>query len=171
MYPHRDHRLTDSLWKLICQVPLQAHYVGIWKPNAFSTVPLALWTILNYERKVGLVAIETVVGDTKKLSNQVHEFLRNDSDSTPVLTVQNRLYFENTDEPVPPIETTIKPFLDSLTEQAVTEAALSGVDYVGSEHLLLAIISTADANLTSILSHHKLTHEAAVKAIGDLLAS
>ena len=170
MYPHRDFPLIDSLQKLVPQVPLHAHNFGIWNSTDSSTAALALWAILNFELKLGLAAIESLVGDTSELSNQVRELLRNYSSSDPVVMLENQLYFENTDEPVPPIATSMKPFLDSLIFQAVNESVSSGVNYVGSEHLLLAIISTADTKLSSVLSRHELTHEAVARTIGDLLA-
>jgi len=56
-----------------------------------------------------------------------------------------------------------------LVEWSRQEAAALRYDYIGTEHLLLAIIRTADASLSSILADSGVTYEVAQNAILKLL--
>jgi Clp amino terminal domain, pathogenicity island component len=58
-----------------------------------------------------------------------------------------------------------------LVERGKREAATLGNDWVGTELLLLAIIQTADASLSSILAGAGVSVEAARRAIHKVLYS
>jgi ATP-dependent Clp protease ATP-binding subunit ClpC len=58
-----------------------------------------------------------------------------------------------------------------LVERGKQEAAVLGHDYVGTEHLLLAIIRTNDSSLSPVLAHSGITYGAARHAVRKVLCS
>ena len=53
--------------------------------------------------------------------------------------------------------------------QAGHEASELGHDYVGSEHLVLAVVRSADPSLAALLQQHGIGHEAVKEAVVKLL--
>lgn len=161
---------TDSVRRIAQQIPLRAHERGLWSVDAFSIIPLALWTLVQGEKKVGLVALDTLGVDLEALVRGLDSLLNKDSAANPIaVNERNVLVFKSTGQPVPPIVRTADSLLDPLLSRAEEESRALKHDWVGTEHLLLAIISTADAELSSLLQRHGVIYESIQETILELL--
>jgi len=59
--------------------------------------------------------------------------------------------------------------LEPLLTQAERESLELGHNYVGSEHLVLAIARTDDPPLSTLLQQHSISHSRTKQAVVDLL--
>jgi ATP-dependent Clp protease ATP-binding subunit ClpA len=142
-----------------------------WIPEVTEqTVPaLALWSILRWERKVGMLALEQMGTGIDALARDVGQALDASCEE-----VQRSL------EP-PKLQTLPSgqrgyvfdfcPRLEPLFASAEHEAIGLGHNWVGSEHLLLATIQLADTKLRGVLERHGVTSVGVRRAVLDLLRS
>jgi ATP-dependent Clp protease ATP-binding subunit ClpA len=130
-----------------------------------QTVPmLALWSLLHWERKVGLVALERMGVALDALARDVDRVLIAACDEARHVIPKA----------LPPGQKVILVDFQSpsqLLAAAEREAAKLGHEYVGSEHLLLATIAQACSRLRAVLEKHAVTHDRTREAILGLLRS
>jgi len=75
--------------------------------------------------------------------------------------------FTRTGEPHQPVY--FQAALEPLLQRAELEARELGHNYVGSEHLVLAIVGTADPSLSALVKQHGVHYEAVKEAILRIL--
>jgi hypothetical protein len=168
-----NRRLTDSAQRILKQMPARAidRGLGIRVPDEAAIVMLALWSVLNWERKIGRVALEESAGNRfdliqaldRLLAEQALELLelavtRDDQGRVVVLTPGQPHVGWDSDN-----------LLEPLLRQAEREAKELGHNYVGSEHLVLAIVKLADPALRTVLEAHGVTYERVRETVVRLL--
>jgi ATP-dependent Clp protease ATP-binding subunit ClpA len=122
-----------------------------------TVVMMALWTFLRWERKVGLMALEAAKVDVSALTRDLDVMLDRKRDEKPGLVQQpHALISVKTQQLIAPIDTGV--LLEPLVEQARKEAKELGHAWVGTEHLLLAIITSADRELAGLLGRHQVSY-------------
>jgi hypothetical protein len=108
---------------------------------------LLLWTILQWEKKVAIAALEQMGVNRWKLAQDLDHFLR---------------IHHSTDSVTYPLET--------VRQWASQQATFLGTDWKGTEHLLLAAIAFAGPKFRSFLATEGIDYEPAKKAILTILA-
>lgn len=116
----------------------------------------ALWSVLRWERKVGLVALDRIGVDTDALARDVDREL-----------LKLRTLSSGHCSLVMDIETSIIPLLAAAEHEALE----LGHNWVGSEHLLLAIVRLADPSLCEVLERHRIVYNEVRLMVLDLLHS
>jgi ATP-dependent Clp protease ATP-binding subunit ClpA len=166
--PPRRHRpFTSSAKQIIDQFAQRAYCRGIFDFED-TIVPLALWTLIRWERKVGLAALETMGVDLHRVADKLDELLTRVADERPVVARNGFVVFADNGERV-----NLDPAaaMQSLLDRAQLEARKLNHEYVGSEHLLLAIITLADSRLSQILGEELVTYDCTRETILELLGS
>src|SRR5262249_12847121 len=153
-----QRRITDSAQRILKQIPSRASDRGLHVVDGVSIVMLALWSVLLWERKVGLIALERSGADRFDLVRGLERLLEEKAAEHPVaydtqrgvlVLVKTGLLYDGSD---------FEALLDPLLRQAEHEANELGHNYVGSEHLVLAIVHRADPTLTALLQQHGILH-------------
>lgn len=159
---------TDQASRIVMQLRDRALHRGIYPVlEGPSLNALALWTIVRSERRVGLVALETLRVGLDELAQDLVDVFREHREANPLAERNGALIFQRTGQPVPPIN--YEALLDPFLRRAEQEARTIGHNYVGSEHLVLAVISSADSRLSTLMRSHGITHERVKQAILKLL--
>ena len=128
------------------------------------TESLALLTLLRSEINVAQAALKEMQVDSEGLGRRLDRLL-NRCDR-----VNYRSQEQVADDLAHSYQEVAATIWD-LVERGKREAGTLGNDWVGTEHLLLAIIQTADACLSSILAGAGVSLEAARRAIHKVLYS
>jgi hypothetical protein len=135
-----------------------------------QTVPmLALWSILRWERKVGLVALERIGVEVDALAHDVDRTLG--AACAEFRRVNGPPRLQTLPSGQQGIVVDFRAPLAPLLDAAEHEALGLGHTWVGSEHLLLAIIRVADARLQEVLGRHGVAYELVRQAVLDVLRS
>jgi ATP-dependent Clp protease ATP-binding subunit ClpA len=160
---------TDSAQRILKQIPSRASDRGLHVVDSSSIVTMALWSLLLWERKVGRVALERLDVDPFDLARDVDRLLDKKAKEHPVAYDRQtrQLVLTKTGELYQRWD--FHALLEPLLQQAEHEALALGHNYVGSEHLLLAIIELADPALAAILSEHTIDHDRVRQAVLALL--
>ena len=134
-----------------------------------ETVPmLCLWTLLRWERKVGLVVLDKIGVDLNPLAHDIDEAL--DAACADVLEQTGPRKFQTLGSEHYIVIDERKPLMPLLAA-AEHESIGLGHNWVGSEHLLLAIIKLANPRLRSVLERYHVEYEAVRQAIVHILAN
>jgi hypothetical protein len=159
---------TSSAIDIVEQLWPRAADRGMSTEVTEQTVPmLALWAILRWERKVGLVALERMGVEVDALARDVERALnaacaeirrQNGPPRLQTLPDGRRAVVVDYQAPLAP-----------LLEAAEHEALGLGHNWVGTEHLLLAILRLADVRLGEVLGRHRVGYGGARQAVLDLL--
>ncbi len=130
---------------------------------------LALLSVVLWERKVGLVALERSGADRFDLVRGLDRLLEEKASEHPVAYDKQRgvLVLVTTDRPYDGWD--FEALLEPLLRQAEHEANELGHNYVGSEHLVLAIMHLADPALRTLLQQHGVSHKQVKEAVISLL--
>jgi ATP-dependent Clp protease ATP-binding subunit ClpA len=152
LMPFRQKFTTCAL-HIIQQVPYRRldRSMGL---TAASCAPLLLWTILRWERKIGLVAVEQAGIDLHALEKAVDGALRDLARERPGRGIDDA-----------GVEA-----LRGLVDEANQEAAALQHDWIGSEHLLLALLSRDRTRGLPWLATFNLEYRAVRTAIQAFLA-
>jgi len=134
------------------------------------TVPmLALWAVLRWERKVGLVALERTGVEVDALASDIDRALaaacaefRRVIGPPPLQTLPSGQRGIVVDFHAP-----LAPLLDAAEHEALG----LGHNWVGSEHLVLAVIRVADCRLREVLDRHRVGYESMQQAVLNVLRS
>jgi hypothetical protein len=146
--------LTDAAQRILKQVPDRADDCGLEVVDDTTIVMMALWSLLLGGRKVGRGALEQMGVDRFDLARELGGLLDQKGDETPVAYDPKRqqLWLVKTGEPYRGWD--FEGLLEPLLREAEHEALGLGHKYVGSEHLLLAIVRLADPALSELLRRH-----------------
>jgi ATP-dependent Clp protease ATP-binding subunit ClpC len=126
------------------------------------TESMTLLTMIRSEANVAQSALKDMKVDLVSLEQRLERLLEE----------PHRLVFrsqEQVDEDLAHSYQEASATIWDLVERGKQEAATLRHDYVGTEHLLLAIIRTADASLSPILAHSGVTYEMSRAAILNIL--
>jgi hypothetical protein len=189
-------RCVRGLVQLVEQVPFRLAARPSLVPNESSVDALSLWTLLRWERTFLLRALEDMDVDVCALAYDVDELLdemcrpagdhptaASDGQSENHFLVweeygptfpagrtgQSPSYFPAAPNPSLVVQADLRRHMAALLDRAGRESRAMQHGFLGTEHLLLAILSGADARLSSILSSHGVTHERVKAAVMDLL--
>ncbi len=155
---------VKGLIQVLAQVPSRLAARSPLGLTDSSVAALVLWTLLRWERTFLLVALEDMWVDMWGLTRDVDVLLEEEkaraapsqSEATPSAASTGR-------------QADLDRHLEALLDRATREAEALGHDYLGTEHLLLAIIAGADSHLSSVLLRHDITHERLKHAVVELL--
>jgi len=125
---------------------------------------MTLLTMLRSEINVAQAGLEEMEVDLRGLEKRLDRLL--DRCDRVVFQCQ-----EQVDEDLAHSRQEASATIRDLVERGKKEAAALRHDYVGTEHLLLAIIRTGDASLSSVLADSGITWEVAQNAILKVLYS
>ena len=172
MRPLYDDKLsargvTDSAQRILNLIPMRSGDRGLHVVDEDSFVMLALWSLLRWERKVGLVALECLRVGLEALSRRLDQLLTAKADEHPVAASPSGIVLLKTGEPYEHWD--FHKVLEPLLREAEDEALAMKHDYVGSEHLLLAVIKLARTDLAQVLESHSVTCDRVRATILDIL--
>jgi ATP-dependent Clp protease ATP-binding subunit ClpA len=165
----RQRRITDSAQNILKQIPSRAAERGLHVVDGASIVILALWSLLLWERKVGLRALEESGADRFDLVHGLDRLLEEKASDHPVAFDNQRAVFVLVKTDLPLTGWDFKALLEPLLRQAEHEANELGHDHVGSEHLVLAILVLADPTLRPLLQQHGISHKQVKQKVISLL--
>jgi Clp amino terminal domain, pathogenicity island component len=171
--------VTDSAQHILNQIPFRAsdRGLGLYVADHTSTVMLALWSVLLWERKLGLCALEKAGGNRFDLIRGLDRLLQLHASELPYAydmkqavdcdDRQCRRVVPKPDNPF--LGWHSEDLLEPLLRQAQHEAKDLGHDYIGSEHLVLAIVKLADPMLSTLLREGGVRYEQVREAVVALL--
>jgi len=158
-------RCVNGLIQLLEQVPFRLAARPPLNLSDSSVAGLVLWTLLRWERTFLLIALEDMGVDMWGLTCDVDALLN--EEKTKPLSAE-----AEPDPPLaafPPTQSDLDRFLEDWLDRAELEALALRHEYLGTEHVLLAIVAGADPRLASVLSSHNVTHENVKRAVVELL--
>lgn len=161
--------LSDAARRILNHIPSRAMDRGLYVVDGEAIVTLTLWSLLCWERKLGLTALERTGVDRFALARGVDGLLSVMEERESVVFDQRlkTAVVVRTGEPFKGWE--FGPLIEPLLLHAEQEAAGLGNNWIGSEHLLLAILRTADASLKTLLKHHAADYGRVKAAVSALL--
>jgi ATP-dependent Clp protease ATP-binding subunit ClpA len=164
-----QRRITDEARRILEQIPSRAFDRGLHVVDSASIAMLALWSVLLWERKVGLVALEQSGVDRFDLVRGMDRLLKGKASEHPVVYDKRRgvLVLADTHQPYDGWD--FEDLFEPLLRQAEHESKELGHNYVGSEHLVLAIVRLADPELRALLQQHGVSHKTITETVVSLL--
>jgi ATP-dependent Clp protease ATP-binding subunit ClpA len=161
-------RITDPARRVLQQASERAADRGLHVLDGPIFSALVLWTLLRWERKVGLVAIEHTGANLVDLAQDVDALLSEYQESCAVaIDPDGRLVMQKSGIPAPNVD--YGALRKRLLKQAQLEAQELGHDWIGTEHLVLAIARSAEAPLAELLATHSITHERTKSSVQEVL--
>lgn len=158
-------RCVEGLIRVIEQVPFRLAARSPMDLSDSSVAVLVLWTLLRWERTFLLVALEDMGVDMWGLTRDVDELLKQEQAKAAGDEAQRPLPGTSPPNQLPELDR----YLDALLGRAELQAIALEHEYLGTEHLLLAIIAGGDARLSSVLARHNITHANVERAVVELL--
>jgi hypothetical protein len=123
-----------------------------------QTVPmLALWSVLRWERKVGLVALERMGVEVDALAHDVDRALG--AACAEFRRVNGPPRLQTLPSGQQGVVVDFRAPLAPLLDAAEHEALGLGHAWVGSEHLVLGIIRVADARLQEVFDRDRVAYD------------
>ncbi len=162
-----ERHVADSAQKILLLTRARSGDRGLHVVDPDSFVMLALWSLVRWERKVGLLALERMAVDLDNLTRDLNHLLDQKATEDPVSALGGSLVLKSTRQPYEGWE--FHAVLEPLLAQAEHEAHALGHKYVGSEHLLLAMLTLADPSLGGLLQSYAVTHERVKQTVLSLL--
>jgi ATP-dependent Clp protease ATP-binding subunit ClpA len=164
-----QRRITDEARCTLEQIPSRANDRGLHVVDGASIVMMALWSVLLWERKVGLVALEQAGVDRFDLVRGMDRLLEEKASEHTIVydKQQGVLLLADTRRPYDGWD--FEDLLEPLLSEAELEAKELGHNYVGSEHLVLAIVKLGDPALTTLLTQHGVSHTKVTEAVVSFL--
>lgn len=163
-------RITTSAQNILAQILPRSADRGLHTIDDSIVPTMALWSVLNWERKVGRNALEESGADRFELIRDLDDLLDEKRDELQVAydPQQNILVYVKTRLP---ITAASESSLETLICQAERESHGMNHDYVGSEHVVLASIALADTALLAVLQRHGLDYAKTKQAVVDILGA
>jgi ATP-dependent Clp protease ATP-binding subunit ClpA len=155
--------ITSTAQHILKQILSRAADRGLDVADAGSVVLLVLWSLLLWERKAGRVALERLGVDPFDLAREVDRLLVEKAAEAPVACDSQR------QGPVIVQVWDFDHLLGPLLQRAEHEALALGHGWVGSEHLLLAVVGLADEGLSAILRQRSVDHGRVSEAVLGVL--
>jgi ATP-dependent Clp protease ATP-binding subunit ClpA len=163
--------ITDATRRILEQIPARASDRGLHVVDGSSVVVIALWSLLLWERKVGRVALDRMGVDSFDLARAVDRLLDGKADEHPVAYDLGRPQVILLKSGEPYKDWGFDALLEPLLQRAEHEAMALGHAYVGTEHLLLAIIREASPPLSEMLLQRGVDHDRVREAVLSVLHS
>jgi ATP-dependent Clp protease ATP-binding subunit ClpA len=157
------NRSTTKVIDVLLQVLQQAAEKTLLLNHPF-TESMVLLTMIQSEINVAQAALKEMQVDLRRLEERLDRLL--DQCDRCVFPPRGHV-----DDDLAHSYQEASATIWDLVERGKQEAAALRHDYVGTEHLLLAIIRAADLSLSSLLTDSGIMYEAAQKAILKLLYS
>ncbi len=166
-----ERHITDAAQRILEQIPSRAIDRGLDVVDGFSIVMMVLWSLLLWERKVGRVALEKMGVDPFDLARGVDRLLDAKAREHPVVydSKRGQLLFAKTREVYQRWD--FDALLEPLLQTAEREALDLSHTWIGSEHLLLAVVRLADPALSQILHQHGVEYSKVREAVQSILSS
>ena len=163
-------RMTGEAQRILKQIPQRANDRGLHVVDESSIVVLALWSLLLWELKIGRVALERTGVDHLNLARDIDRLLIEKAGEHPVAfdTKRKQLVLLKTGDLYQAWD--FAALLEPLLQAAEHEATSLGHNYVGSEHLLLAIVRMACPKLRAVLEGHSIEQDRLRTAVQKFLA-
>ena len=95
-----DRRFTDSAQRIVQQLTQRAGDRGLFHFDDSSVIPLALWTLIRWERKVGFAVLEMLGVDLHSLADKLDALLTRLADKHPVVAKDGIAVYAKTGKPV-----------------------------------------------------------------------
>ena len=133
------HKFTDNARRMLRHA--FERYLDRGSPGEEVPPVMILWSMLRWEPKIGAVILERCGVDLRSLERDVEERLSR-------LAVSGRSHGHDLGA------------LSRVAAAAIAEAATIGHGYVGSEHLVLALLKGGDESIGGPLGRHGVTYEA-----------
>ena len=164
-----ERRLTSSAIDILEQIPHRASERGLHVVDGASIVMLTLWSLLLWERKIGLVALIRSGVDRFDLARGVDSLLDEKKLEHPVVfdRQQGIRVMARTGQPYEHWD--LATLLEPLLMAAENESKELGHDYIGSEHLILSILRVSDPTLAALLGQHGAAHERVKRSAVEIL--
>jgi hypothetical protein len=165
-----ENKLTSTAQFILEQVPRRAVDRGMLVMDESAILFLTLWTLLLWERKVGVIALEKGGIDRLELARYIDDSLT--MMASQDLEVPDSEGGDGSPNSVgsPHLDWGVGALLEPLVRRARVEASLLGHDYVGSEHLLLAVLYLATPSLIAFLNQHSVFYERTKELVLSFLA-
>ncbi len=151
-----DRQCVASLIHVVEQAPLRA---AVRRPLAIhrsSVGLLLLWSLLRWERTFLICTLERLGVDLWSLTRDVDEALKLCSKEARDVGARSS-------------SADLDPLLRGWLDQAAAQARALGHDFLGGEHLLLALLADADSDLAAVFQRNGLTYDSLKQAVGDAL--
>ncbi|MGA2798351.1 MAG: Clp protease N-terminal domain-containing protein [Thermoguttaceae bacterium] len=160
-------RCVRTLIEIIEQVPARWAARAPMVLDETSAGMLLLWTLIRWERRFPLTALEEMGVDIWALTQDVDELLEQE--------IMQKSGKDNSEASTGPNASNSPLLLRELTnrwlERAEDEARSLGHDFVGAEHLLLALVAGADPSWSPLFARYGIDHERLKKTVLQALAS
>jgi len=161
--------ITDAAKHISDQILVRARDRGLFFLDSGSIAALALWSLIRWERKVALSVLDRMGIDLGQLADGLDSFLAQVARENPRPGAEGAprpsgrggqmAYFE------------AEPLLNAFLDRASFEARQLEHDYVGSEHLLLAVLRALEGEPSSlregVLPPYESVREAIVEFLGE----
>jgi len=134
-----------------------------------SLTMLTLWSLLRWERKVGIVALERMGVEVDALARDVDRALSAECEEIARLAGEPEWRALPSGRPAVVVDFD-RP-LEPILATAEHEAMDLGHTWVGTEHLLLATVRLAGPRLRELLDRHGIGYEGLQRAVLDVLRS
>jgi len=181
-------RCVEDLARVIEQVPVRAAARAPMTLDHVTIRWVALWTLLRWERTFLLVGLEQRGIDLGSFARDLDELIKSrriaDAEKgsdplsqgglTPFRMGSKRIAdaalvgpAAQSDPPRSFPERDVDQVLLRLLDQAATESQALGHYYLGTEHLLLALISGADDELSALLGRYSITRRSVREFVAE----
>jgi ATP-dependent Clp protease ATP-binding subunit ClpA len=165
-----SRHFTTSAIHIVEQLSSRAADRSMSSEATEQTVPLVVfWSILRWERKVGLVALERMAIEVDALARDVDRALSAASSEIRQHAGPPTPHVLPSGHSVVMVDFSAR--LKPLLAAAEHEALGLGHSWVGTEHLLLAAVRLAGPRLGEILDRHNVTYDAVQQAVLAVLKS
>lgn len=160
-----ERRCVEDVIHVVQQVPARAAARSPVELDDSSLSMIVLWTLLRWERTFWVICLEELGVDIQALSLDIDSQLAERTAASEAAGGYRKLQ-----QPWPPrFGRRIDRFTNQLLDLAAREASAMKHGYLGSEHLLLALISGADAPLAELLARHRVDYREVKEAIAAAL--
>ncbi|MGA2032763.1 MAG: Clp protease N-terminal domain-containing protein [Thermoguttaceae bacterium] len=151
-----QRRCVDDLIHVVEQVSLRADVRAGLALSESTVAMLLLWSLLRWERNFLIVCLEQLGIDLWALTRELDELLK---------CQQHATVRAGASAPCGELDHLLRQWL----KRTDAEARTMGHEFLGTEHLLLALIAWADASLNPLLKHHGLDYQAVSAAVVEAL--
>ncbi|MBN2294851.1 MAG: Clp protease N-terminal domain-containing protein [Pirellulales bacterium] len=154
-------RCTKGLMQIVEQLPARFAVRSPMILDHDSLLAVALWTMLRWERTPLMIGLEDMGVNVWELTREVDALLENRRRAGIRLAEMNVVGHQS--------EAMLDHRINQLLDKVKEQARAMGYEYLGPEHLLLAILSNCDHNLFSILSGYNVTRDSVTNLLRKLL--
>ena len=156
-----------TLIEIIEQVPARWAARAPMVLDESSVGMLLLWTLIRWEHRFPLTALEEMGVDIWALTRDVDQLLENDKIQKPGEISPAPAKGPNDPNPV----ILLRDMTNLWLERAEDEARNLGHNFLGAEHLLLALVAGADPSWSPLFARYGIDHERLKNTVLQALAS